>query len=84
MASADYGVRKPHPRVFDIASRKMGLEPQDIWFIGDKHQFDVKGAITAGMHPVWYNPRNGKPDPQYDCLEINHWQDFIKIIETLR
>jgi len=83
IASADYGVRKPHPRIYDIATRKMGLEPQEIWFVGDKPQFDVKGAITSGMHPVWYNPRNGKPDSQYDCLEINHWHEFIEIINSL-
>ncbi len=83
ISSADYGVRKPHPRIFDIAARKMGLQPRDIWFIGDKLQFDIKGAITAGMQPVWYNPRNGNPDPQYDCLEIHHWNEFIEIINSL-
>ena len=83
ISSADYGVRKPHPRIYDIAAKKMGLEPQEIWFVGDKPKFDIKGAITAGMRPVWYNPRNVKPDLQYDCLEINHWNEFIEIIESL-
>jgi len=83
ISSADYGVRKPHPRFFNIATRKIGLEPEDIWFVGDKPQFDIKGAIAAGMHPVWYNPRDGKSDPQYDCMEINHWNEFIEIINSL-
>lgn len=84
IASADYGVRKPHPRIFDIAARKMGLNPQNIWFVGDKPQFDIKGAIAAGMSPVWYNPRNEQQDPQYDCLEINHWTEFTEIINSLQ
>jgi putative hydrolase of the HAD superfamily len=84
ISSADYGVRKPHPRIYDIAARKMELEPQEIWFVGDKPKFDIKGAITARMHPVWYNPRDGKPDPQYDCLEINHWNEFIKLINSFK
>lgn len=84
MSSADYSIRKPHPRFFNIAARKIGLEPQDIWFVGDKPQFDVQGAITAGMHPVWYNPRNGRSDPQYDCLEINHWSEFKDIIRSFQ
>jgi putative hydrolase of the HAD superfamily len=83
MSSADYSIRKPHPRFFNIAARKMDLEPNDIWFVGDKLQFDVKGAIAAEMYPVWYNPRDGKQDPQYDCLEINHWNEFIEIINSL-
>ncbi|UCC17777.1 MAG: HAD family hydrolase [Dehalococcoidales bacterium] len=82
MSSADYSIRKPHPRFFNIAARKLDRKPSDIWFIGDKLQFDVKGAITAGMQPVWYNPRDGKPDPHYDCLEINHWYEFIEIINS--
>ncbi len=84
MSSADYGIRKPHPRFFNIAARKMGLSPEDIWFIGDKPQFDVKGALASGMYPVWYNPRNGQVYPEYECLEINHWQEFIRLIESLR
>jgi putative hydrolase of the HAD superfamily len=83
ISSADYGVRKPHTRIYDITARKMELEPEDIWFVGDKHQFDIRGAIATGMYPVWYNPRDGKPDPQYDCLEINHWNEFIEIINSL-
>jgi putative hydrolase of the HAD superfamily len=84
MSSADYSIRKPHPRFFNIAARKLNLKPGDIWFVGDKLQFDVKGAIAAGMHPVWYNPRGDKPDPQYDCQEINHWNEFIDIINSLQ
>jgi putative hydrolase of the HAD superfamily len=82
ISSADYGVRKPHPRIFDIAARKIGLAPQDIWFVGDKPRFDVQGAISAGMHPVWYNPRDGRPDPQFEYREINHWNEFIDIINS--
>lgn len=82
ISSADYGIRKPHPRIFDIAVRKTGLEPQDIWFVGDKFRFDIRGAIDSGLYPVWYNPRKTEKDPQYDFLEINHWHEFIRIIES--
>ena len=84
MSSADYSIRKPHPRFFNIAARKLDMKPGDIWFVGDKLQFDVKGAIAAGMYPVWYNPRGDKPDPQYDCQEINHWSEFIDIINSIQ
>ena len=84
MSSADYSIRKPHPRFFNIAAMKLDIEPQDIWFVGDNPQFDIKGAINAGMYPVWYNPRDNKPDPQYDCPEINHWNKFNEIINSLR
>ncbi|UCD09297.1 MAG: HAD family hydrolase [Dehalococcoidales bacterium] len=83
MSSADYSMRKPHPRFFNIAAKKLDIKPQDIWFVGDNPQIDIKGAITVGMYPVWYNPRDGRLDPQYDCLEINHWNKFNEIINSL-
>lgn len=83
VCSADYGIRKPHPRIFDVAARKMGLKPHEIWFAGDKIEFDIKGAAGAGMYPVWYNRQNVSANHEYDCLEIKHWHDFIKTIESL-
>jgi putative hydrolase of the HAD superfamily len=83
IASADYGIRKPHPRIFDVAVRKMGLKPHEIWFAGDKIEFDIKGASNAGLFPIWYNRQNLFSDHPYDCLEIKNWYDFIKTIESL-
>ncbi len=83
VSSADYGIRKPHPMLFDIAVRKIGLEPEDIWYAGDKPQYDVIGASRAGLFPVWYNPGNVRFDHGCDCLEIRRWQELTDIIETL-
>ncbi len=83
IASADYGIRKPHPRIFEIAAKKLGLEPADIWFAGDKPQYDVVGAAGAGMFPVWYNTDGLTHDHGCNCLEIRSWREFIDIIESL-
>jgi putative hydrolase of the HAD superfamily len=82
VVSADYGIRKPHPRIFEIAARKMGLEPKDIWFAGDKPQYDIIGAAGAGMFPVWYNTDGETYDHGCDCLEVKTWQEFVSIIES--
>lgn len=70
LSSADYGFRKPHNRFFQIAIKKMDLQPGDIWFIGDKLEYDIRGAIDSGLYPIWYNPQNKQGNPDYPCLEI--------------
>jgi len=57
MASAEYGVRKPHPALFRTAAGKFDLPPADIWFVGDSLAADVAGAQGVGMVAVWYNHR---------------------------
>ena len=83
ISSADYGFRKPHYRIFQVAVRKMGLEPQDIWFVGDKLEYDIKGAIDAGLQPVWYNPNGKLNDAGYECLEVKSWHEFSDKIGAL-
>jgi putative hydrolase of the HAD superfamily len=83
IASADYGLRKPHPRIFQVAVRKMGLAPEDIWFVGDKPEYDIKGANDSGLCPVWYNPPGAPNTSGYECLEVRSWREFIEKIESL-
>jgi len=83
ITSSEYGFRKPHSRIFQIAVKKMNLEPQDIWFVGDKLEYDIRGAIDYGLYPVWYNPRNEPGKVDYEYLEVKTWQEFREKIESL-
>ncbi len=83
MASADYLFRKPHPRVFQVAVRKMGLAPQDIWFAGDKLEYDIRGALNAGLFPVWYNPQGKPNEAGYECLDVRSWHEFAEKVKVL-
>jgi putative hydrolase of the HAD superfamily len=83
ISSIDYVFRKPHKRLFQIAVKKMDLEPQDIWFVGDRLEYDIRGAIDYGLYPVWYNPE-GKPgeiDGEY--LVVRSWHEFRDKIKSL-
>jgi putative hydrolase of the HAD superfamily len=71
ISSADYGIRKPHPYIFRVAVQKLGLAPRDIWFIGDIMEYDVRGALNAGLYPVWLNRRKEKATIDGDYLEVS-------------
>ncbi|HEY32676.1 MAG TPA: HAD family hydrolase [Dehalococcoidia bacterium] len=83
ISSIDYVFRKPHKRLFQITVRKMGLEPQDIWFVGDKLEYDIRGAIDSGLYPVWYNPENKSGEIDGEYLEVRSWYEFQGRIEEL-
>ena len=52
MYSYQFAFRKPDKRIFLAAAERIGVEPANIMFIGDRIDNDVKGAMRAGMQPV--------------------------------
>ena len=76
MSSADYGIRKPHPLIFRVGLKKLAMEPEDVWFIGDKPQFDVKGALNANIWAVWYNKNHETVDNIKPHAEIQNWKEL--------
>lgn len=40
---------KPKTNGFDVAAKKMGLEPSDVVYVGDRPEVDGPGASEAGM-----------------------------------
>ena len=84
IASSDYGVRKPSPRIFQVALQKAGVLPEDAWFCGDNFDADITGAAKAGIFPVWY--RGGSESKSVDdekngvtdLLMIHDWQELIE------
>jgi putative hydrolase of the HAD superfamily len=83
VSSADYGVRKPHPHIFRIAVKKMGLKPEDIWFVGDQPEHDIKGALDSGIYPVWYNRRNETTTIEGNYLEVKSFDELREKIEQM-
>jgi putative hydrolase of the HAD superfamily len=54
MASADYGIRKPDPLLYQVALQRMSLPAAQTWYAGNMPSVDCVGARAAGMRPLWY------------------------------
>jgi len=78
MVSADYSVRKPNVLLFDTAAARLGIQPKDIWFVGDRLDTDVIGAKNAGMSAVWFNPGRVPDTSRSADLSVADWDDFIQ------
>jgi putative hydrolase of the HAD superfamily len=67
VSSADVGLRKPSPEVFAAAVKRMGVQPSECAYVGDRPREDVVGAQQAGMRSVLLlGPGAKDPGPQPD------------------
>ena len=78
MSSADYGLQKPHPAIFLTAVGRLGIEPAEIWFVGDSVESDVAGARSAGLTPIWYNRKGNPCDISPEPAIVGSWEEFGK------
>jgi putative hydrolase of the HAD superfamily len=50
--SAAVGMRKPDPRVYELACERLGVEPAACLFVGDGGSRELTGASAVGMDAV--------------------------------
>ncbi len=78
VSSAEAGVSKPDPKIFQIALLKSGCQPQNALMIGDRIDNDILPANRLGMRTVWVKQGYGQywkirnaeesPDASVSCL----------------
>ncbi len=63
--SYELAMRKPDPRLFRIASERIGEAPPHILFVGDRIDMDIRPALDCGMAAAMKDARTnrGKPTP---------------------
>lgn len=83
--SSEVGKRKPHPAVFQAALSRLGVEPEDALFVGDRRFEDVGGAGELGMTTVqafWFrvdDPESG-PDADFEAFTP---MDVLNVVRRL-
>lgn len=87
LSSADYMIRKPDRRLFEVALALADLPPEAVWHCGDSFAADVRGAAGAGIFPVYYtDPELGKECPEEDppapfsYLRVRRWEELTAVL----
>ncbi len=65
ISSAEVGLRKPDPRIFDVACEELGVAPGEAAHVGDHEYADLLGANSVGMAAVLID-RHGGDTPDYE------------------
>jgi putative hydrolase of the HAD superfamily len=78
----DTGKLKPHKMPFKAAVEKLGLSPEEILFVGDRPDRDIKGAQAVGMKTALakygslFPKKEIKPD-----FELEDVSDLLEIVK---
>jgi putative hydrolase of the HAD superfamily len=77
IASAEAGVKKPSPKIFEAALERAGAEPSRTVHIGDTYQTDVLGARRAGIRGIMLDRRGGE---HYDHEVIGSLREIYALL----
>lgn len=61
VTSEEAGHEKPHPRIFEIAMKKLALEPSNLCMIGDSWERDIEGALRFPIKCYWLRTKTKSP-----------------------
>lgn len=76
VSSAEVGLHKPDPRIFELACDRIGVAPRDSVHVGDHHYADVLGASAVGMTPVLID-RTGAVDARRGIDTLDSLESFL-------
>lgn len=82
ITSSNFMFRKPNRRIFDLALEKAELRPEEVWYIGDQYECDVKGSSNAGLMPIWYTGAIDSPyTEEKNILTVTDWEELRQQME---
>lgn len=79
--SEDAGANKPSPEYFNYAFQITHAVPTETLMIGDNFATDIKGAMTAGLHAMFFNrhPESFSAPEKVD-YEIHSLKEIMNIL----
>lgn len=78
--SADEGVEKPDPRIFERALELLGARRETTMHVGDMYHVDIVGARAAGLHAMLFDPLNLYDD--HPCERVGSLDLLIERLRT--
>ncbi len=65
LISAEIGIEKPDPRIFQIGCQRLGSQPNHTLFVGDHPILDIRGAKEAGLPAAWMSRGRTWEEPAF-------------------
>lgn len=80
VSSAEFGVMKPDPRIFQEALERMQVSPSRAVMVGDSFAHDVVGARQAGMRAVLLDRGAGTAIDDRGVTVIRSLRDLASVV----
>lgn len=83
--SAELGVTKPHPAMYEHVLEGLGVSGDDCWYVGDGNSHELVGAKRHGMTTVWvdngarqFHRERFAPDGDHTIRELTELLDVTR------
>jgi len=82
--STDVGLRKPNPKIFEIALESLGVSAEESMYVGNSLQADIKGAKDSGLVAVlkrssyYFHDDDIRPD-----AVVERWSEMVSLLDRL-
>lgn len=74
-------IKKPAPKIYHLASNRLGVEPEDCIYVADGENYELAAARQVGMHPVLIKSDESVSDIRREARE---WQgDAVSSLPAL-
>jgi len=81
--SSRFGFKKPDGRLFDMAMKKLMINPEESVYIGDSPQKDLVGAKKAGMAFILFRSEFKPCNDFQPDRRFNDYSELLKILEEM-
>ena len=81
VVSSLVGLEKPDPAIFELAVDKALARKEEICYVGDDLDDDVRGAEAIGLSAIWIDRHNRRPEA--DCIRIQSLAELQSALRTL-
>lgn len=78
-SDSSVGVFKPDPKGFLVASEKLGVAPENVMYVGDRFDVDLKGANAAGMKTALFGKIQENDTFNYEIKDLYDLVNILKI-----
>lgn len=77
--SEEVGWRKPHRKIFEFALAKLNENPENVIFIGDNPEADIKGSSQLGIDSVWVRRKEEptRAEPKFIIKDLRELGEII-------
>jgi len=87
--SVDYGFKKPDRRLFKFALDKLGLQPEEAFYVGNDMYHDIFGAGRTGMRTIFYPTTYGRKSygnttPDYIIEAFDRLPEAINLLRKVK
>lgn len=89
LVSAEMGIRKPNPLIFEQALHFWGVSPDRAAMVGDTLGADILGARNTGMYSIWVTRRAAAPgnyahaDTIFPDAQISTLKELPELLRNL-